>query len=74
MDALKTGGIEESQRERSLSLEKLKHKLSEKEEELYKLLTEKYNRIQGRLHDLVNQRYGIKEIESLNAQIHITRM
>jgi len=45
MDGLKSGTVDESTRERSQSLEKHKHKLSEKEEELFKLLSDKYNRI-----------------------------
>lgn len=74
MDGLKGSSIVESQNERSDSAEKNKHKLSEKEEDLYRLLQDKYNQIQIRLQELVNQRYGIKEIEHLNGQIHVSRM
>jgi predicted nuclease with TOPRIM domain len=68
------GIIEESFNERYDSLEKTRHKLSEIEEDICKKLQDKYNQIQTRLGELVNQRYGIKEIEQLNAQIHASRV
>lgn len=45
LDAYKTGCIEELMKERSVSNDKNKHKLSEIEEEIYKLLSDKYNQI-----------------------------
>ena len=68
------GIIEESFNEKYDSLEKTRHKLSEIEEDICKQLQEKYNQIQTKLGELVNQRYGIKEIEQLNAQIHASRV
>jgi hypothetical protein len=55
--------IEESFNDRYENLEKPRHKLSEIEEDICKQLQDKYNQIQLRLGELVNQRYGIKEIE-----------
>jgi predicted nuclease with TOPRIM domain len=73
-DPVIAGIIEESFNEKYDSLEKTRHKLSEIEENICKQLQEKYNQIQTRLGELVNQRYGIKEIEQLNAQIHASRV
>jgi predicted nuclease with TOPRIM domain len=73
-DPVIAGIIEESFNERYDSLEKTRHKLSEIEEDICKQLQDKYNQIQSRLGELVNQRYGIKEIEQLNAQIHASRV
>jgi hypothetical protein len=59
--------IEEFFNDRYEGLEKPRHKLSEIEEDICKQLQDKYNQIQIRLGELVNQRYGIKEIEQLNS-------
>jgi len=73
-DPLIAGIIEESFIDRYDNLEKPRHKLSEIEEDICKQLQDKYNQIQLRLGELVNQRYGIKEIEQLNSQIHASRV
>jgi hypothetical protein len=55
MDPIKpTNAVDESLKERSVSCERNKFKLSDKEEELYKLLQDKYNQILIRLQELVN--------------------